>query len=78
MAINRYDSPAEAQFIDTYVPIPFEKLYTLGKQAKEEVDKKTEVKKTKPASTKNESKEKVVEKERYYDPDCEEMVNNTQ
>ena len=39
MAINRYDSPAEAQFIDTYVPIPFEKLYTLGKQAKEEVDK---------------------------------------
>ena len=39
MAINRYDSPAEAQFINTYVPIPFEKLYTLGKQAKEEVDK---------------------------------------
>lgn len=42
MAINRYDSPAEAEFIDTYVPIPFEKLYTLGKQAKEEVDKALE------------------------------------
>lgn len=39
MAINRYDTPAETQFIDTYVPIPFEKLYALGKQAKDDVDK---------------------------------------
>lgn len=39
MAVNRYDSPAQAEFINTYVPIPFEQLYTLGKQAKENVDK---------------------------------------
>lgn len=39
MAVNRYDNPAQAQFIDTYVPIPFEQLYTLGKQANERVDK---------------------------------------
>lgn len=38
MAVNRYDSPAQAEFINTYVPIPFEQLYTLGKQAKENVD----------------------------------------
>ena len=33
--VNRYDNPAQAEFINTYVPIPFEQLYTLGKQAKE-------------------------------------------
>lgn len=38
MAVNRYDSPAQAKFMNTYVPIPFEQLYTLGKQAKEDVD----------------------------------------
>ena len=38
MAVNRYDRPAQAEFINTYVPIPFEQLYTLGKQAKENVD----------------------------------------
>lgn len=37
--VNRYDSPAQAQFIDTYVPIPFEQLYTLGKLANDKVDK---------------------------------------
>lgn len=36
---NRYDNPAQMQFINTYVPIPFEQLYTVGKQAKEDVDK---------------------------------------
>lgn len=36
--VNRYDTPAQAEFINTYVPIPFEQLYTLGKQAKENVD----------------------------------------
>lgn len=38
MAVNRYDNPAQAQFIDTYVPIPFEQLYTLGKQAQDNVN----------------------------------------
>lgn len=36
--VNRYDNPAQAEFTNTYVPIPFEQLYTLGKQAKENVD----------------------------------------
>ena len=39
MAISRYDTPAQAEFINTYVPIPFEQLYTLGKEAKADVDK---------------------------------------
>lgn len=39
MAVNRYDNPAQAKFMNTYVPIPFEQLYTLGKQAKADVDK---------------------------------------
>lgn len=38
MAVNRYDNPAQAQFINTYVPIPFEQLYTLGKQAQDNVN----------------------------------------
>lgn len=36
--VNRYDNPAQAEFINTYIPIPFEQLYTLGKQAKEDVE----------------------------------------
>lgn len=39
MQVNRYDTPAQAEFMNTYVPIPFEQMYTLGKQAKEDVDK---------------------------------------
>ena len=39
MAVSRYDTPAQAEFINTYVPIPFEQLYTLGKDAKADVDK---------------------------------------
>ena len=39
MAISRYDTPAQAEFINTYVPIPFEQLYNLGKDAKAEVDR---------------------------------------
>lgn len=37
--VNRYDTPAQAEFINTYVPIPFEQLYNLGNQAKQDVDK---------------------------------------
>lgn len=36
--INRYSAPADIQYMNTYVPLPFEQLYTLGKQAKEDVD----------------------------------------
>lgn len=39
MAVNRYDNPAEAEFINTYVPIPFEQLYVLGKTAGDRLDK---------------------------------------
>ena len=39
MAVNRYDTPAQADFINTYVPIPFEQLYTLGKAAGDRLDK---------------------------------------
>lgn len=34
-----YDNPAQAQFIDTYVPIPFEQLYRFGQEAKADVEK---------------------------------------
>lgn len=38
MAVNRYDTPAQAEFMNTYVPIPFEQMYKLGAQAKQDVD----------------------------------------
>ncbi len=40
MAINRYDQPAEAQFINTYVPIPFDDIakVALLKQARIDED----------------------------------------
>lgn len=37
--VNRYDNPAQAQFIDTYAPLPFQQLYALGKDANARVDK---------------------------------------
>lgn len=37
--VNRYDTPAQAQFMNTYVPIPFEQMYNLGQTAKQDVDK---------------------------------------
>lgn len=37
--VNRYDTPAQAEFMNTYVPIPFEQMYNLGQQAKQDVDK---------------------------------------
>lgn len=39
MAVNMYDQPAWAKFMNTYVPIPFQELYTLGAQAKADVEK---------------------------------------
>lgn len=35
---NRYDTPVQLDFINTYVPIPFEQLYKLGKAANDRVD----------------------------------------
>ena len=40
--MNEYSNPAQAQFINTYVPIPFEQLYNLGLQAKQDVEKAVE------------------------------------
>ena len=40
MPVNRYQTPAEAQFINTYVPIPFEEMMKVGllKQARIDED----------------------------------------
>lgn len=40
--VNRYDTPVQLDFINTYVPIPFEQLYNLGKAANDRVDKALE------------------------------------
>ena len=33
---NLYDSPAQAQFINTYVPIQFDRLYAIADKATED------------------------------------------
>ena len=38
MAVNLYDSPAQAQFINTYVPIKFDKLYDIADRAQKSLD----------------------------------------
>ena len=38
---NYYDQPAQASFMNTYVPIPFDELYKLGASAKADVEKAT-------------------------------------
>lgn len=37
--VNRYDKPAQAQFINAYAPIDFDALYRIGSANKEAVDK---------------------------------------
>lgn len=37
--VNMYDQPAQAKFINTYVPINFDQLYRIGQTQKQEVDK---------------------------------------
>ena len=39
MAINRFSTPVESEYISQYVPIPFEQLYALGKEYNERFDK---------------------------------------
>ena len=36
---NRYDNPAQADFINSYVPLPFEQLYNIGRTMVDRVDK---------------------------------------
>lgn len=38
MAINRFDQPAEARFMNTFVPLPFDQMYQLGRNAQEQVN----------------------------------------
>ena len=36
MAANRYDTPVNYEYVDQYVPVPFQELLTLGKYYAEE------------------------------------------
>lgn len=42
MAVNRFDKPAEVQYISQYTPIPFQELYTIGKTYNDRVDSNLE------------------------------------
>lgn len=39
MAVNRFNTPVESEYISQYVPIPFEQLYALGKAYNDRLDK---------------------------------------
>ena len=38
MAVNRYDQPIDSQFINTYVPIPFEQMLQAGAMKQQRYD----------------------------------------
>lgn len=40
--VNLYDSPAQAKFINTYVPIQFEQLYKMADKAEKDLDESNE------------------------------------
>jgi len=42
MAVNLYDTPAQAKFINTYVPIEFEQLYKMADKAEKDLDQANE------------------------------------
>lgn len=39
MAINRFSTPVQSEYISQYVPIPFEQLYAIGKEYNDRLDK---------------------------------------
>lgn len=39
MAANRFDQPTQVEYISQYTPIPFQELYTIGKEYNNRVDK---------------------------------------
>lgn len=39
MAINRFSTPVQSEYISQYVPIPFEQLYAIGKEYNTRLDK---------------------------------------
>ena len=39
MAVNRFDQPTQVEYISQYTPIPFQELYTIGKEYNNRVDK---------------------------------------
>ncbi len=43
MAVNLYDSPAQAKFVNTYVPIKFDQLYKISDQADKRIEAGTKI-----------------------------------
>lgn len=39
MAVNSYDQPAQAQFMNTFVPLPFDQILQLGREAQSRIDR---------------------------------------
>lgn len=42
MAVNRFDTPVENQYVSLYTPIPFQELYNVGKEYNNRVDQNAE------------------------------------
>lgn len=42
MAVNRFDTPVENQYVSLYTPIPFQELYNIGKEYNNRVDQNAE------------------------------------
>lgn len=42
MAVNRFDTPVENQYVSLYTPIPFQELYNIGREYNNRVDQNAE------------------------------------
>lgn len=67
MAVNRYDRPAEAPILNTYVPINFGELYRIGAAQKEAVDKAANELSTQISKFGEFTSPSAVDTQKFYD-----------
>lgn len=67
MAVNRYDRPAEAPIMNTYVPINFGELYRIGTAQKEAVDRAAQELSAQVSKFGEFTSPSAIDTQRYYD-----------
>lgn len=67
MAVNRFDTPVESQYISQYVPIPFQELYSIGKEYNDRVDQSLNDLNTALTEWNNFRSPSAVDTQKWYD-----------
>lgn len=67
MAVNRFDTPVENQYVSQYVPIPFQELYNIGKEYNKTVDQSMNDLQTAFTTWNNFKSPSAIDTQNWYD-----------